>query len=63
MNYAIVIVLALSAVVAACAPSKPPASRQVVFVDARTGCRYALATDGRRLPVGRCTPRRWGGVL
>jgi hypothetical protein len=63
MNFTIVLTLALAALVAACAPAQPVASRQVVFVDARTGCRYALATDGRRLPVGRCTPRRWGGVL
>lgn len=61
MNYALPLTLALAALVAACAPVQP-ASRQVVFVDARSGCRYAIATDGHRIDVRRCAQRRRGLV-
>lgn len=60
MNLAYPLFLAAAVLVAACAPVQP-AAVQVVFADAATGCRYALADDGhRRIAVGRCTPRRWG---
>lgn len=57
MKFAYPLFLAAAVLVAACAPVQP-AAVQVVFTDAATGCRYALAWEGRRVAVG-----RWGGVL
>jgi hypothetical protein len=63
MNYTISLTLALAALVAACAPARPAPPRQVVFVDALTGCKYAIASDGRRrIDLGACVPRRRGAV-
>lgn len=62
MNLAYPLFLAAAVLVAACAPVQP-AARPAVFTDAATGCRYAVAWDGRRVAVERCAPRRWGGVL
>jgi hypothetical protein len=63
MNHTISLILAVSALAAACAPARTAPPRQVVFVDALTGCKYAIASDGRRrINLGACVPRRRGAV-